>query len=76
MATIQIKNVPEETYTVLRQRAALAHQSLQKYLLGHLIEVAGEPTINEILYRAGGRSGGSVTLKASTSTVRANRDSH
>jgi len=29
---VQIKDVPEQTHAVLRQRAAAAHQSLQEYL--------------------------------------------
>jgi predicted nucleic acid-binding protein len=45
---------------VLRQRAAAAHQSLQEYLRARLIEEADQPTLEEILDRAGGRSGGSV----------------
>jgi hypothetical protein len=30
MTSVQIKGVPEQTHAVLRQRAALAHQSLQE----------------------------------------------
>jgi plasmid stability protein len=40
MPSIQIKGVPERTHAVLRMRAAAAHQSLQEYLLQHLIEEA------------------------------------
>jgi len=32
MPSVQIKDVPEQTHAVLRQRAAAAHQSLQEYL--------------------------------------------
>ena len=42
MTSIQIKGVPEHTHAVLRKRAA--HQSLQEYLLQHLIEEADRPT--------------------------------
>ena len=38
MPSIQIKNVPEDVHLELRRRAALAHQSLQEYLLSRLIE--------------------------------------
>ena len=75
MATIQIKNVPDQTHAVLRQRAALAHMSLQEYLLGKLIEEASRPTIDEVLARAGGRTGGSVPLAEATDQVRRDRDS-
>jgi antitoxin FitA len=50
------------------------HQSLQEYLRTLLIEEAGEPTLEEVLDRAGGRSGGSVPLKTAVETLRADRD--
>jgi plasmid stability protein len=73
MLSVQIKNVPEETHAVLRQRAAAAHQSLQEYLLARLIEDAAQPTLDEILDRAGGRSGGSVPLTAAVAALRDDR---
>ncbi|MGD0384752.1 MAG: hypothetical protein ABSB73_01310 [Solirubrobacteraceae bacterium] len=66
MATIQIKNVPDDTHAVLRRRAAAANQSLQEYLLTRLIEEAGGPTVEEVLDRAGGRAGGSLPLHEAT----------
>jgi antitoxin FitA len=74
MPSVQIKDVPEQTHAVLRQRAAAAHQSLQEYLRARLIEEASEPTLEEVLDRAGGRSGGSVPLSTAVSTLRADRD--
>lgn len=74
MPSIQIKDVPERTHAVLRQRAAAAHQSLQEYLRTRLIEDASEPTLDEVLDRAGGRSGGSVPLKTAVETLREDRD--
>jgi plasmid stability protein len=74
MPSVQIKDVPEQTHAVLRQRAAAAHQSLQEYLRARLIEEASEPTLEEILDRAGGRSGGSVPVKKAASTLRSDRD--
>jgi len=74
MASIQIKDVPDETHMILRQRAAASHQSLQEYLRARLIEEAREPTLDEVLARAGGRSGGRVPLKAAVAAVRADRD--
>ncbi|HEY3034407.1 MAG TPA: antitoxin [Streptosporangiaceae bacterium] len=73
MPSVQIKNVPEQTHAVLRQRAAAAHQSLQEYLRARLIEEASEPTLEELLERAGGRSGGSVPLQAAVAAVRSDR---
>ena len=74
MPSVQIKDVPEQTHAILRQRAAAAHQSLQEYLRARLIEEASEPTLDEVLDRAGGRSGGSVPLKTAAETLRADRD--
>ncbi|HLI40416.1 MAG TPA: hypothetical protein VKV35_02065 [Streptosporangiaceae bacterium] len=74
MPSVQIKNVPEQTHAVLRQRAAAAHQSLQEYLRTRLIEEASEPTLEEVLDRAGGRSGGSVPLRTAVDSLRADRD--
>jgi len=74
MPSVQIKNVPERTHAVLRSRAARANQSLQEYLLGHLVEEAARPTLDEVLDRAGSRAGGSATLEEATAAVRSDRD--
>lgn len=74
MTSVQIKGVPEETHAVLRQRAARAHQSLQEYLLNRLIEDARMPTVEEVLERAAGRTGGSVSFAAAVEAVRSERD--
>jgi antitoxin FitA len=73
MPSIQIKDVPEDTHAILRQRAAAARQSLQEYLLARLIEDASRPTLDEVLDRAGGRSGGSLPLRTAVSAVRSER---
>jgi antitoxin FitA len=73
MPSVQIKDVPEEAHAVLRRRAADAHQSLQEYLRSRLIAEASRPTLGEVLDRAGGRAGGSVTLKAAARAVRDDR---
>ena len=74
MTSVQIKDVPEETHAVLRQRAARAHQSLQEYLRSRLIEDAAMPTLEEVLERSGSRSGGSVSFAAAVKAVRSDRD--
>jgi len=73
MATIQIKDVPDETHAVLRRRAAMAHQSLQVYLRSRLIEEASAPTLEEVLDRAGGRAGGSISFSAAAEAIRDDR---
>ena len=76
MTSILIRGVPERTHTILRQRAAAAHQSLQEYLLQHLIEEADRPTLDEVLESAGNRTGGSVSFDEINAVIRADRDSH
>ena len=73
MPSMQIKDVPEATHAVLRQRAAAAHQSLQEYLRSRLIAEASQPTLEEVLDRAGGRSGGSVSLVDAVKTLQEDR---
>ena len=74
MPSIQIKGVPAETHAVLRRRASASGQSLQEYLRGRLIEEASAPTVDEVLDRAGGRAGGSLTFFAAAEAVREDRD--
>lgn len=40
MATIQVRNVPEDVHRTYRERAAIRGMSLQEYLLEQLIENA------------------------------------
>ena len=76
MPSVQIKDVPDDTHAVLKRRAASAHQSLQEYLRMKLIKDASRPTVDEVLARAGGRAGGSLTLKAAARAVRNDRARH
>jgi len=69
MPSIQIKDVPPETHAVLRGRAAVAGQSLQEYLRARLIEEASRPTVDEVLARAGGRAGGSLSLSSAKALI-------
>lgn len=73
MPSIQIKDVPEATHAVLRQRAVAAGQSLQEYLRGRLVDEASSPTVDEILDRAGGRAGGSIPFSAAVEALREGR---
>ena len=73
MPNIQITDVPEQTHAVLRQRAAAANQSLQEYLWSKLVAEAAQPTVDEVLDRAGGRAGGSLPLADAVSTLRFER---
>ncbi|WP_081260600.1 FitA-like ribbon-helix-helix domain-containing protein [Mycobacterium pseudokansasii] len=74
MPSVQIKDVPEDTHRVLRQRAARAHQSLQEYLRSRLIADANQPTLDEVFDRITTRRGGRVSFRAAVDDVRADRD--
>jgi plasmid stability protein len=74
MPSIQVKDVPDDVHATLRRRAALSGQSLQEYLRSRLIADAQTPTLEEILERAGGRSGGRAPFRAAVDAVRADRD--
>ena len=70
MPSVQIKGVPQFTHAVLRRRAAVAHQSLQEYLLTLLIQEAAAPTVDEVLDRAGGRAGGRLSFEVAAAALR------
>lgn len=74
MATIQIKNVPEEAHAILRQRAAVAGQSLQEYMLTWIEQATARPTVDEVLARIGHRSGGHLTADLVVQQLREERD--
>jgi plasmid stability protein len=61
MATIQVREIPEDLYEVLRRRARRAGQSMQAYMRDQLVALAERPTkeevieeIEAVLSRAGG----------------------
>ena len=45
MATISIRNIPEEVHQELKERAKLYGQSLQEYLLEQLIDISRRPDV-------------------------------
>ncbi|WP_431043348.1 FitA-like ribbon-helix-helix domain-containing protein [Streptomyces sp. P1-3] len=49
MATVQIRNLDDEAYAILRRRAAESGRSLQEYLRMRLERDALQPTIDEAL---------------------------
>ena len=48
MATIQIRDVSEEAYEVIRQRARAAGQSIQAYMKQAVERLASEPDDDEL----------------------------
>lgn len=73
MATLQIRDVPDDVHRALRSRAAAAGLSLSDYARGVLGRAAQRPTPAELTARIAAR--GAVTPAESTEdAVRAIRD--
>lgn len=49
MATIQVRELPEDSYEVLRRRARRSGQSLQAYMRDQLVAIASRPTKEEAI---------------------------
>lgn len=49
MATIQIRDIPEEAYEVIRLRARAAGQSIQAYMRELVLEQTGRPSKREAM---------------------------
>lgn len=49
MATIQIREIPEDAYEVIRKRARAAGRSIQSYMRDWVVDFAGRPTTEEAL---------------------------
>jgi antitoxin FitA len=47
MATIQIRDIPDDVYETIRRRARSAGQSLQSYMRNHVVEFGRSPTAEE-----------------------------
>jgi plasmid stability protein len=49
MATIQVRDIPDDVYETIRRRAAAAGQSLQAYMRAQVVAFGSRPTRQEIL---------------------------
>jgi plasmid stability protein len=49
MATIQVRELPEETYEIIRKRARARGMSIQAYMRERVIEWESRPTKAELL---------------------------
>ncbi len=47
MATIQVRDLPEEAYETIRRRARAAGQSIQAYMRDQIVDLASQPTKDE-----------------------------
>ncbi len=77
MATIQIRDVPEEVHGTYRRRAAIAGKSLQEYLRAELIEGASRRTPAEVVAEVEGRmereGSEGYARRSSAATIRSDR---
>jgi antitoxin FitA len=48
MATMQIRDIPEDVYETLRKRARAAGQSIQSYMREQMIDLASRRTKEEV----------------------------
>lgn len=80
MATIQIRNVPEDVHRAYRSRAAAAGMSLQEYLLAELCRNAELRTpaelVAEVERRMAAEGTEGFTSGSSADDLRADRESH
>ncbi len=49
MATIQIREIPENAYEVIRKRARADGRSIQSYMRGWIVDFATHPTTQEMM---------------------------
>ncbi len=80
MATIQIRNIPEDVHRIYQLRAAAAGQSLQEYLRTELISNARAAAPAELMAEVESRirdeEGEGFAEVSSASFVDVDRDSH
>lgn len=80
MATIQIRNVPDDVHRVYQLRAAAAGMSLQEYLRAELSRNARLRTpaelVAEVEHRLRGEGSHGFATVSAHGVVRADRESH
>jgi plasmid stability protein len=69
MATIQIREIPESTYEVIRKRARASGRSIQSYLRDVVVDLASRPTTEEVLAMMEAARAGSDTTGATHESI-------
>jgi antitoxin FitA len=75
MATVQIRNLPDDVHRRLKVEAAQSGRSLNELLVSRLTELAERPTLGELAREIHGRGFGPYTGPSSAKVIRAMRDS-
>jgi plasmid stability protein len=63
MPNLLVRDVPDDVHAALQRRAERRGQSLQQFLTSELRRLAERPSVDEVLDRIEGRSGGQVGLR-------------
>jgi len=71
MATIQVREVPEDAYEVIRKRARAEGRSIQSYMRDLVVEFAAHPTAREVLVTLEAALAGHGTPGATRESVQA-----
>jgi len=71
MATIQIREIPEEAYEVIRKRARAEGRSIQSYMRDWVVDFASHPTAEELLVKLEAALAGHDTPGATPESIRA-----
>ena len=73
MPSITVRNVPDDVRDELAARAARAGRSLQEHLRAELVELAGKPTVDELMARVRARKEATGS-RMSAARILAHRD--
>ena len=74
MATIQVRNLPDEVVRTLKVRAAKKGQSLQEFMRLWLEDVASRPSVEELIERIEREDAGISSSTDYTAILREERD--
>lgn len=74
MATIQIREIPEDSYEVIRKRARAEGRSIQSYMRDVVIDLAAHPTVREALTTLETALAAHETPGATRESIRADLD--
>lgn len=69
MATIQIREIPESAYEVIRRRARASGRSIQSYMREVIVDFARRPTTEEALAMMESARAGSDTPGATRESI-------
>lgn len=76
MPNLLVRDVPEDVHAALQRRAERRGQSLQQFLAGELRRLVERPSVDEVLDRIEGRTGGQVGLEQAADDLAEERARH